>query len=98
MEAVDICGKSISAGQYVLYEGTGTIGKVSDIKTIKNDIWAKIDTTDLWYKSNTLQVVDKSEEKLRKTSKEDIKEKIKKMKKLVDEDVDMSSELCDGGG
>lgn len=98
MEAVDICGKSITTGQYVLYEGTGTIGKVSDVKTIENDTWAKIDSTNLWYKSNTLQIVDKTREKLQKASKKDIKEKIKKMKKLVDEDVDMSSELCDGGG
>jgi hypothetical protein len=98
MEAVDICGKSITAGKYVLYGGTGTVGKVSDVKIVDNDTWAKIDTTNLWYKSNTLQLVDKTKEKLQKASKEDIKEKVKKMKKLVDEDVDMSSELCDGGG
>lgn len=98
MEVVDTCGKSITTGSYVVYQGTGTIGKVSDIKTIDNDIWAKIDSTNLWYKSNTLQVVAKSDEKLTKASKEDLEEKIKRMKKLVDEDIDMSSELCDGGG
>ncbi len=98
MESVDVCGNPITAGKYVLYGGTGTIGKVSEVKTMENNTWAKIDTTNLWYKSNTLQVVDKADEKIQKASKEDIKEKIKKMKKLVDEDVDMSSELCDGGG
>jgi len=98
MEVVDACGKSITEGSYVTYEGTGTTGKVSDIKTVDEDIWAKIDSTDLWYKSNTLQVVDKINEKLKKVSKEDLNEKVKKMKKTVGEEVDMSSELCDGGG
>ncbi|MGZ7067459.1 MAG: DUF2098 domain-containing protein [Methanobacterium sp.] len=98
MEVVDVCGNSIMAGSYVLYGGTGTIGKVSEVKTMEEDTWAKIDTTNLWYKTNNLQIVDKDEAKLKKASKEDLKEKVKKMKKIVDEDVDMSSELCDGGG
>lgn len=98
MEVLDSCGKSIIPGLYVIYGGTGTIGKVSDIKTVDEDTWAKIDTTDLWYKSNTLQLVDKVDKILKKASKEDLNGKVKKMKKLVDEDVDMSSELCDGGG
>ena len=62
------------------------LGKVSDIKTVDEDTWAKIDSTDLWYKSSTLQVVDKTDEKLKKASKEDLKEKVKKMKKAVGED------------
>ncbi|MGZ7069740.1 MAG: DUF2098 domain-containing protein [Methanobacterium sp.] len=98
MEVVDVCGNSIMAGSYVLYGGTGTIGKVSEVKTMEEDTWAKIDTTNLWYKTNNLQIVDKTEAKLKKASKKDLKEKVKKMKKIVDEDVDMSSELCDGGG
>ncbi|MGZ7043818.1 MAG: DUF2098 domain-containing protein [Methanobacterium sp.] len=98
MEVVDVCGNSIMAGSYVLYGGTGTIGKVSEVKTMEEDMWAKIDTTNLWYKTNNLQIVDKTEAKLKKASKKDLKEKVKKMKKIVDEDVDMSSELCDGGG
>jgi len=97
MEVIDACGKSIIEGSYVIYGGTGTIGKVSDIKTIDEDTWAKIDTTKLWYKSSTLQLVDKTD-KIIKELNEDIKEKIKKRQKLVGEDIDMSNELCDGGG
>ena len=97
MEIIDARGKSINQGAYVIYGGTGTIGKVSDIKTIDEDTWAKIDTTDLWYKGSTLQLVDKTD-KVITESKEDIKEKIKKRQKLVGEDIDMSNELCDGGG
>jgi hypothetical protein len=98
MEVVDTCGKPITEGSYVIYGGTGTIGKVSGIKTVDDDVWAKIDSTNLWYNSSTLQVVDKADEKLKKASKEDLKEKVKKVKKAVGEDIDMSSELCDGGG
>ncbi|MEN4006951.1 MAG: DUF2098 domain-containing protein [Methanobacteriaceae archaeon] len=98
MEITDACGKPIAEGSYVIYQGTGTMGKVTAIKTIDNDIWAKIASTNLWYKSNTLQVIDKGDEKLTKLSKEDLKEKIRRIRKTVGEDIDMSSELCDGGG
>ncbi len=98
MEVLDNYGRTIAAGTYVIYGGTGTIGKVSDIKTIEEDTWAKVDSTDLWYKSDTLQVVEKTDKLVKKATKEDLKERVKKMKKLVDEDVDMSTELCDGGG
>lgn len=99
MEVSDSCGKPIIKGSYVIYNGTGTIGKVVDIKTQDNGIWAKIEDTDLWYKSDYLQAIEKIDEKgLKKESREDLKEKLKNRKKLVGEDIDMSSELCDGGG
>jgi hypothetical protein len=99
MEISDSCGKPIIKGSYVIYTGTGTIGKVVDFKTEDNGTWAKIEDTDLWYKSNYLQAIDKIQEKrLEKASKEDIRKKIKERKKLVGEDIDMSTELCDGGG
>ncbi len=98
MEISDSCGKPITKGSYVVYTGTGTIGKIVDLKTEDKDTWAKIDDTDLWYKSNYLQAIDKIEEKEIKRRSKDIKEKIAERKKLVGEDIDMSTELCDGGG
>lgn len=99
MEVSDSCGKPIIKGSYVVYNGTGTIGKVVDIKTEDEGTWAKLEDTDLWYNSNYLQAIDKIEKTgPKKESKEDIKEKLKRRQKLVDEDIDMSSELCDGGG
>lgn len=98
MEVSDSCGKLITKGDYVVYAGTGTIGKVVDFKTENNSIWAKMDSTDLWYKSIYLQAIDKIEEKELERKSKDIREKIKRSKKLVDGEVDMSSELCDGGG
>lgn len=99
MEVSDSCGKPIIKGSYVIYNGTGTIGKVVDIKTENEATWAKLEDTDLWYKSNYLQAIEKIEKNgLKKESREDLKEKLKNRKKLVGEDVDMSTELCDGGG
>lgn len=98
MEVSDSCGKPISKGSYVVYTGTGTIGEVVDLKTENDGTWAKIGDTDLWYKSNYLQAIDKIEKKELKRKSKDIKEKLNERKKLVSDDVDMSSELCDGGG
>ena len=99
MEVSDSCGKPIIKGSYVIYSGTGTIGKVIDTKTENESTWVKLEDADLWYKSNYLQAIEKIEKKgLKKESREDLKEKLKNRKKLVDEDVDLSVELCDGGG
>lgn len=100
MESLDSCGTPIEKGSYVLYTKTGTTGKVTDIKTENDESWAKIDSTNLWYNSQFIRAMDKAEEgKIEgKRRKEDAAEKVKKMKKGALEDVDMSSELCDGGG
>jgi len=100
MESFDSCGKPVEKGSYVLYAKTGTIEKVIDIKNENNEAWAKIDRTELWYNSHFILAIDKAEEekiksKLRK--KEGDMDKVRKMTKFG-ENVDMSSELCDGGG
>ncbi|MDI6724574.1 MAG: DUF2098 domain-containing protein [Methanobacterium sp.] len=100
MESLDSCGKPIEKGSYVIYNGTGTIGKIIDIKSENNESWIKVDSTDLWYNSQFIQAIDKAEEaKIEsKLKKEEAAEKVKRMKKRTFEDVDMSTELCDGGG
>ncbi|AXV37041.1 MAG: hypothetical protein CIT01_01875 [Methanobacterium sp. BRmetb2] len=97
MEITDARGKPISKGSHVIYSGTGTIGEVFDVKIEEKGSWAKMEN-DLWYNSEYLEVLDKIEKsKTKKVKEEDIKSKIDKMKQNL-EDVDMSSELCDGGG
>jgi len=100
MESLDSCVKPIEKGSYVIYNGTGTIGKIIDIKSENNESWIKVDSTDLWYNSQFIQAIDKAEEaKIEsKLKKEEAAEKVKRMKKRTFEDVDMSTELCDGGG
>lgn len=103
MEVADARGKHILKGSHVRYTGTGSAGEVMDIKAGAEGTWAKIDTTDLWYNSHYLELIDqreferiKSKEKRLKSREEDIKKAVRLKKKL--EEVDMSSELCDGGG
>ena len=98
MEAV----KNILIGSHARYTGTGSAGEIIDIKTDEEGIWAKIDTTELWYNSQFLEVIDENEyQRIKHKEKElSCKEKVKKdvsLKKKLEE-IDMSSELCDGGG
>lgn len=113
MEVADARGKSILKGSHVRYTGTGSAGEVLDTRSDDEGTWAKIDTTDLWYNSEFLELINQREyeriklrgkrfkestEAEQKTtkSKEDVAKSVKLKKKL--EDVDMSNELCDGGG
>ena len=102
MEVLDLCGKTISVGSYVIYNGTGTFGEVSDTKIDEGGTWAKIQDTQLWYNSEFLEIINQHEyERIHRRGRQrkevDKVEKAVSLKKQL-EDVDMSSELCDGGG
>jgi|SRR5664280_675531 hypothetical protein len=111
MEIEDVRGKPIQKGVHVRYTGTGSAGEVVDFRTDDNGTWVLLDTTDLWYKTQSLEVIGETEYSKMKNhtifksekeqedadSKESVKDKIKKSKSKF-EDVDMSNELCDGGG
>jgi hypothetical protein len=104
--------KQIMVGAHVRYSGTGSAGEVLDIRTDDEGVWAKVDTTKLWYNTRYLELLDKEEylkllsRKARNKSKkldedgdekEVSKKKVERLKQDL-EDVNMSSELCDGGG
>jgi hypothetical protein len=110
VEVEDVRGKPIQKGVHVRYTGTGSAGEVINFKSDDNGAWVLLDTTDLWYKSEFLEIIAENEyNKLKnnaifKNEKKDadideknVKEKIKRSKGNL-EDVDMSNELCDGGG
>ncbi len=112
MEVADARGKNILKGSHVRYTGTGSAGEVLDVRSDEEGTWAKIDTTDLWYNSEFLELINQREyeriklrgrqfketaEKEETTkAKTDVEKAVTLKKKL--EDVDMSNELCDGGG
>lgn len=104
MEIVDSRGKTLLKGANVRYTGTGSTGKVLDLKSDDTGTWAKMDATEMWYRSQYLEVVDKAKyEKFKKTSEPDEKEKtLKEIRRVkenkIGEDVDISSEVCGGGG
>jgi len=112
MEVADATGKTILKGSHVRYTGTGSAGEVLDVKSDDEGSWAKIDTTDLWYNSEYLELINQRdyeriklrgkpfkesvEEEETSKARKDVEKAVKLKKKL--EDVDMSNELCDGGG
>lgn len=106
LEVADAHGKNIFKGSNVRYTGTGSAGEVLDIKIDEEGNWAKMDTTNLWYNSQFLELIDQNEyQRIKRKQKQtkDLSGKEEKVKKAVSlkkklEDVDMSSELCDGGG
>ena len=74
MSASDINGDLIEPGTVVRYINTGTIGKVAEIKTDDEGVWALVDTTGLYYKVETLVITDPGE----------LKEKVETTKTVSD--------------
>ena len=101
MEAT-ITSKNIQIGSHVRYTGTGSAGGIINVRTDDEGTWAKMDTTELWYNSQFLEMIDEHEyqriqhKEKELTCKEKVKKEVSIKKKL--EEIDMSSELCDGGG
>lgn len=100
MEILDARGKTVNVGALVRYTGTGTTGEVSAVKLENNEGWIKLDESEVWYNSEFTEILDKTKSKTKsfdedKTAK--ALEKAKKMKKDLEE-INMGSELCDGGG
>ncbi|TGC09865.1 DUF2098 domain-containing protein [Methanolobus halotolerans] len=58
-------GDPVGPGTVVRYINTGTVGKVTEIKTDEEGIWALMDSTGLYYKVETLVVTDASELKVK---------------------------------
>lgn len=103
----DVRGIPITKGNHVRYTGTGTTGEVTDQRSDDEGNWVLLDTTELWYKTDSLEVI-KEEDYLKiknhtifksenKDKKEDVKGKVQRSTTKFD-NVDMSNELCDGGG
>ncbi|MBI5460517.1 DUF2098 domain-containing protein [Methanobacterium sp.] len=112
MEAANKRNKEILIGSHVRYSGTGSSGEVLDLRSDEDSVWAKMDTTELWYNSRYLELLNEDEynrlkrrESRRKATKpseetddkENTKKKVEGLKQNL-EDMDMSNELCDGGG
>ncbi len=61
LTASDINGDPVEAGTVVRYINTGTVGRVVDIRSDEEGIWAFLDSTQLYYKVETLVITDESE-------------------------------------
>lgn len=102
----DVRGKPIIKGNHARYTGTGSTGEVIDQRSSDEENWVLLDTTELWYKTDSLEVINDEEyDKIKNRTifksekgKEETKSKVERAKTTKFENVDMSNELCDGGG
>jgi hypothetical protein len=73
MEALDSRGQKISEGLKVKYTRTHTIGKVEKIISKNGVFWIKIDATNLYYRSDYVEIVEGKEEYERSNKRQKIK-------------------------
>ena len=98
----DARGLEIALDSYVRYVDTGTIGKVVDVKAQDGMEWVKLDKTELWYRSNLVELLDDKD--IKKSSlyddrdDQDIDVEAMKEKANALEDMQMDSSVAEGGG
>ena len=98
----DARGLEIALDSYVRYVDTGTIGKVLDVKTQGGIGWVKLDKTELWYRSNLVELLDDKD--IKKSTLYDDRDNqdldIEAMKEKANalEDMQMDSSVAEGGG
>lgn len=96
---VDARDIEIPLDSHVRYVDTGTVGKVLDLKTEDDMGWVKLDKTELWYRSNRVELLDEKDIKKsfwgenKEVSIEDIKENA-----INFEEMEISQDACNGGG
>ncbi|MDO5823683.1 DUF2098 domain-containing protein [Methanobrevibacter sp.] len=97
--ALDARNMQISLDSHVRYVDTGTLGQVIDEKITDGVEWVKLDKTGLWYQSNRVELLGEKDIKKgswadgKKVDVEDLKDKA-----LNFEELELSSDACNGGG
>ena len=97
----DARGLEIALDSHVRYVDTGTIGKVVDVKTHDGMEWVKLDKTELWYRSNLVELLDDKDIKKSTLYDRDDKEldvEAMKEKAASLENMQMDSSVAEGGG
>jgi hypothetical protein len=99
LDARDI---EIPLDSYVRYVDTGTIGKVVDERTQDGVDWVKIDKTNMWYRAKLVELLDEKDiKKSNYYDKEDDGEvdiETMKEKAMALEDIELDSNVAEGGG
>jgi len=95
-------GDGITVGSTVRYSGTGSVGKVKRIQERDHELWARVDSTGLWYKASALEVLGKEFEQ-KEWDKELTLEELKriearKMDSIGNVQQILEAELCESGG
>jgi hypothetical protein len=87
MTAVGRNEKIIKIGDTVKYVNSDTVSRVTDLKKDeKGKVWALLESTNLWYRGETLEPTDiktKEKEEEQKFTAEELEEKFRKMKETM---------------
>jgi hypothetical protein len=98
----DARGLEITLDSHVRYVDTGTMGKVIDLKKQDGIEWVKLDKTELWYRSNLVELLD--EKDIKKSAfyddrgDDELDVEAMKEKASALEDMQMDSSVAEGGG
>lgn len=95
----DMRGREIKVGDYVKYINTGTVGQIVEIMEDQDGIWAFLDTTELFYKIEFLELTDEivKKEAKRRDLEADIEEKIRMREAAVESLQNIESRDAPGG-
>ena len=99
IEALDVDGNPIVTGSVIRYLNTGTVGRVLEIKEDEDGIWVLMDTTNLYYKPETLVLADASQiikEKIERSSVKDAKSYLDNYSSV--DGINTDTEQVTGGG
>ena len=98
----DARGLEIALDSHVRYVDTGTMGKVVDVRKHDGMEWVKLDKTELWYRSNLVELLDEKDIKKSSFYDDDGNDEvdIEAMKEKAEslENMQMDSSVAEGGG
>ncbi|MEA1966471.1 MAG: DUF2098 domain-containing protein [Euryarchaeota archaeon] len=97
-----INGDGIAVGDTVRYAGTGSVGKVKRIQERDRELWARVDSTGLWYKASALEVIGEESEQ-KEWDKELTLAELKRVEERKMDSIGnvqqiLEAELCESGG
>jgi len=99
LQVFDIHGKKIDVGSYVKYINTGTVGEILEIMEDDEGIWAFLDSTELYYKINFLELTEEIAkiDAKRRDLEAEIEEKIRMREEAVESLQNVESRDAPGG-
>lgn len=99
LKVSDSAGNPLHVGSFVLYTTTGTKGNVIEIVSDEEGIWALVDKTNLYYKTEVLKIINLVEEKElgeKILTREEVNEVLEKQKEAGN--AEMSDVSVESGG
>jgi hypothetical protein len=94
IEAFDQTGSPLKVGSIVLYSATGTRGMVTELLSDEDGKWALVDKTNLYYKTELLKTIEKSEDNElgeKQFTLDEVNQALEKQKEFVPTEMDHSN-------